>query len=426
MFKISSAVSIGISIAFMISCANASDGKDASASDTNSVASVQDSGGAAFKQDTTPPVETKAANSNNKPAFAGQTRVAGVKSKTAFEGKVLSSDLKNPWGITSLPDGRFLITEKRGNMRIASATGTLSENITGLPAVNPRGQGGLLGVTIDPAFSENRIVYWVFSENTPEGNLTAVAKGKLSADDKRIENATVIYRATPAYKGNLHYGGRIVFDKSGNLMVSTGERSDQETRPQAQQLNSGLGKIVRITTDGKPAADNPFAGNANARPEIYSYGHRNVQGLAFNPATGDLWENEFGPRGGDELNLIVPGKNYGWPTITYGIEYSGGKVGEGNTQQQGMEQPVYFWDPVISPSGMTFYTGNIEEWKNNLFISSLSGQHIARLIIQNNKVVGEERLLGDEGQRFRDITQGKDGALYAVTDQGRLYRIGTK
>jgi glucose/arabinose dehydrogenase len=425
MFKILFTSLIGI-ITLTISCANTSDGTDVSTRDTGNVASSQNTASDATKQDTSAPVETKEANTNNRPAFAGQTRVAGVKSKTTFEGKVLSSDLKNPWGITSLPDGRLLITEKRGNMRIASATGTLSETITGLPPVNPRGQGGLLGVTIDPAFSENRIVYWVFSENTTEGNLTAVAKGTLSADDKKIENATVIYRAAPAYKGTLHYGGRILFDKSGNLMVSTGERSDAETRPQAQQLNSGLGKIVRITKDGKPAAGNPFGGNANARPEIYSYGHRNVQGLAFHPITGDLWENEFGPRGGDELNLIVPGKNYGWPTITYGIEYGGGKIGTGITQQQGMEQPVYYWDPVISPSGMTFYTGNIEEWKNNLFISGLSGQHIARLIIQNNKVVGEERLLGSEGQRFRDITQGKDGALYAVTDQGRLYRIGTK
>ena len=378
-----------------------------------------------LKSDTTAPVETKAANSAYKAAVAGQTRVAGVKTTTAYEGKVLSSELKNPWGITSLPDGRFLITQKRGSMLIASGSGQLSDTITGLFPVNSRGQGGLLGLTIDPEFAQNRMVYWVFSENLPEGTLTSVAKGKLSADEKKIENATVIYRATPAYKGNLHYGGRILFDKSGNLIVSTGERSDKETRPQAQDLKSGLGKVVRITKDGKPAAGNPFAGNANARPELYSYGHRNVQGLAFHPSTGDLWENEFGPRGGDELNRIVPGKNYGWPTITYGIEYSGEKVGDAITQKEGLEQPVYYWDPVISPSGMTFYTGNnIPEWNNNLFISSLSGQHIARLVIENNKVVGEERLLSAENQRFRDITQGKDGALYAVTDNGRLYRIG--
>lgn len=381
-----------------------------------------------FKVDTTiSPVETKAPNTAYKPAFAGQTRIAGVKSKTAFEGKVLSSNLKSPWGIAPLPDGRFLITEKRGTMRIATATGQISDSIQGIPTVNFRGQGGLLGITIDPAFAQNRMVYWVFSENTPEGNLTAVAKGKLSADEKRMENATVIYRAIPAYNGNLHYGGRILFDKGGNLVVSTGERSDLATRAQAQQLNSALGKVVRITKDGKPAAGNPFAGNASARPEIYSYGHRNVQGLAFHPVTGDLWENEFGPRGGDELNRVQAGKNYGWPAITYGIEYSGEKVGPAETQKSGMEQPVYYWDPVISPSGMTFYKGNnIPEWTNNLFISSLSGMHIARLVINNNKVVGEERLLSGENQRFRDITQGTDGALYAVTDQGRFYRIGKK
>ncbi len=376
---------------------------------------------------TTIAVEKKDPNTNYKSAFAGQTRIAPVKTQTAIEHKILTKDLKKPWGIISLPDGRFLITEKEGNMRIATSAGNLSGLITGLPPVHSNGQGGLLGLTIDPAFASNRMVYWTYSGITGEGNLTAVAKGKLSADEKQIENATVIYTATPAYNGDLHYGSRILFDKSGNLVFSTGERSDKETRPQAQSLNSALGKIIRITTEGKPATGNPFINDANARPELYSYGHRNVQGLAFHPSTGDLWENEFGPRGGDELNRIQPGKNYGWPTITYGIEYSGDKVGEGITQKEGMEQPVYYWDPVLAPSGMTFYSSDsIPEWKNNLFISGLSSTHIARLVIKENKVVGEERLLADEGQRFRDVTQGKDGALYAVTDDGRLYRIGKK
>ena len=375
---------------------------------------------------TLPPVETRAPNTAYQPAFAGQTRVKGVSTKTDYSTRSLSDQLKNPWGIAVLPDGRLLITEKAGTMRIATTSGQLSPVITGIPAVNPAGQGGLLGITLDPQFASNRMVYWVFSENTPEGNLTAVAKGKLSTDESRMENATVIYRATPAYKGNLHYGGRILFDKSGNLFVSTGERSDLVTRPQSQDLNSALGKIVRITTDGQPAQGNPFAGRAGARPELYSYGHRNVQGLAFHPVTGDLWENEFGPKGGDELNLVQPGKNYGWPVITYGVEYSGPKIGEGITQKEGMEQPVYYWDPVLSPSGMTFYTGNeIPEWKNNLFIAGLNSNHIARLVIENNKVTGEERIAADQGnQRYRDVVQGKDGALYAVTDQGRLYRIG--
>lgn len=378
-------------------------------------------------KNTAPPVETQKANSDYKPAFEGQTRIGGVKSTTAYEGKVLTSDLKNPWGVTNLPDGRLIITEKAGTMRIATTAGVLSPPITGIPTVNSEGQGGLLGIRVDPDFNQNRMVYWVFSETRPDGNLTSVAKGKLSADEKKIEGATVIYRATPAYAGNLHYGGRILFDKDANLVISTGERSDTVTRPQAQQLNSSLGKIIRITKDGKPVSGNPFEGKANAKPELYSYGHRNVQGLSFHPATGDLWEVEFGPRGGDELNRIEPGKNYGWPTITYGIEYSGKKVGDSIQVKEGMEQPVYYWDPVVSPSGITFYSSDsIPEWKNNLFIGGLSSMHIVRLVIENNKVVSEERLLSGEGQRFRDITEGKDGALYAVTDQGRLYRIFKK
>ncbi|WP_276500376.1 PQQ-dependent sugar dehydrogenase [Terrimonas pollutisoli] len=372
-------------------------------------------------------VETKKANTDYKPAFAGQTRIAAVKTKSAFEAKIITKELKMPWGITSLPDGRFLITEKEGTMRIASADGATSAPITGIPAVDASGQGGLLGLTIDPDFSSNRMVYWSFSEKKAGKNLTAIAKGKLSADEKKIENAMVIYRAEPAYDGSLHYGGRILFDKTGNLVISTGERSDKETRPQAQDIKSALGKIIRITKDGQPAAGNPFANNSAARPELYSYGHRNVQGLAFHPVTGDLWETEFGPRGGDEVNRVEPGKNYGWPNITYGIEYSGEKIGDAIQQKEGMEQPVYYWDPVISPSGITFYSSDsIPEWKNNLFIGGLSSTHIARLVIENNKVVGEERLLSEEGQRFRDITQGKDGALYAITDGGRLYRISKK
>lgn len=376
---------------------------------------------------TTKPVETEAANTSYPPAFPGQTRIAGLNTKTPYQSQVLTSNLNKPWGIVELPDGRFLITEKKGTMRIASPDGTLGGDITGIPAVNSSGQGGLLGLCIDPAFEQNRMVYWVFSESLPEGNLTAVAKGKLSADEKKFENATVIYRATPAYKGNLHYGGRILYSKEGHLYISTGERSDLETRPLAQDLNAGLGKIIRITTEGQPVSANPFTGNAKASPAVYTYGHRNVQGIAFHPATGDLWENEFGPRGGDELNLIQPGKNYGWPVITYGIEYQGGKIGDAIQQKPGMEQPVYYWDPVISPSGMAFYNSDvIPEWKHNLFLACLSSTHICRLVIENNKVTGEERLLAEEEQRFRDITQGKDGALYAVTDEGRLYKISRK
>ncbi|MES2893080.1 MAG: PQQ-dependent sugar dehydrogenase [Bacteroidota bacterium] len=374
-----------------------------------------------------PGVETNSPNTSYKPAFAGQTRVAAVKTQAAFEGKLISKELQKPWGLVALPDGRLLITEKDGNLRIATTAGALSAPITGLLPVDNNAQGGLLGVTIDPAFATNRMVYWTYSGIVGNANLTAVAKGKLSADEKMIENATMIYQATPAYKGNLHYGSRILFDKNGNLLVSTGERSDMETRPQAQFLNSGLGKIVRITTEGKPAAGNPFAGVDSVRPEIYSYGHRNVQGLAINPATGDLWETEFGPKGGDELNRVEAGKNYGWPTITYGLEYSGAKVGDAIQQKSGLEQPVYYWDPVISPSGISFYNSDsIPEWKGNLFISGLSSMQITRIVLKDNKVVGEERLLTGERKRFRAVTEGKDGALYAVTDDGCLYRVGKK
>ncbi len=374
---------------------------------------------------TLPPVETEKPNTNYKPAFTGQTRIQGVKTKSDYTSKMISDKLDKPWGITSLPDGRLIITQKKGTLRIAKMTGELSEPITGIPEVNSDGQGGLLDIVLDPMFTENRMLYWTFSRKTPQGNLTAVAKGKLADDEKTIENAVVIYSATPAYNGNLHYGSRILFDSTGNLIFSTGERSDMETRPQAQEINSALGKIIRITTEGKPAPGNPYLNDPKARPELYSIGHRNVQGMALNPLTGDLWETEFGPKGGDEVNLIVPGKNYGWPTITYGYEYSGEKIGAAITQKEGLEQPIYYWDPVSSPSGITFYSGDgIPEWKNNLFIGGLSSQHIIRLVIENNKVVGEELLLASEKQRFRDVAEGKDGAIYAITDAGRLYRIG--
>ena len=309
-------------------------------------------------------------------------------------------------------------------MRIVTASGTVSVPITGIPTVNAGGQGGLLGVCVSPSFATDRMVYWVFSENVTGGTVTAVAKGKLAMGETAIENATVIYRANPAANSTLHYGGRILFDKTGHLLVSTGERSNLATRPLSQSVSGALGKIVRITTDGGPASGNPTFNGTGALPELFSIGHRNPQGIALHPTTGDLWQSEHGPRGGDELNRVQAGANYGWPTITYGIEYGGQVIGMGIQRQNGMEQPVYYWDPVVSPSGMTFYKGNrVPEWQNNLFIGALSGQHIVRLVIDNNRVMGEERLLAAEGQRFRDISQGIDGALYAITDGGRMYKI---
>lgn len=311
-------------------------------------------------------------------------------------------------------------------MRILKANGEFDKQITGFPAVLYRAQGGLLDVTIDPAFATNHMIYWGYTEQTDGGSLLAIAKGKLSADETKLENVEVIYRANPAYKGNLQYGCRIVFDKQGNLFISTGERSGSDIRMKAQDLSAGIGKIIHITKAGKAVPGGPFAGKANALPEVYAYGVRNPDGLAWNPATGELWEAEFGPRGGDEINIIKPGNNYGWPVVTYGIEYSGEKVGDGIQQKEGVTQPVYYWDPTISPGGITFYTGNIAEWKNNLFVGGLSGSHIARLVIRNNKVVGEERLLRDRNERWRAVVTGKDGALYGLTDSGKLYRIAKK
>ncbi len=384
--------------------------------------------GSSEKTENLPPVETEKPNSDYKAAFAGQTRISGVKTKTPYQIDILAKSLTKPWGIIPLPDGRLLITEKAGKMQIYDETGLRVKTIAGFPEVDDRGQGGMLDVALDPDFTSNQMIYWSFSEKQSDGkNLMAVAKGKLNESEEKIENPVVIFRAVPAMDSSLHYGSRLLFDKEGYLFVTTGERSIIEGRVQAQDLKSALGKIFRMDKDGNPAPDNPFLNQKDVIPQIYASGIRNAQGLDIHPETGDLWESEFGPRGGDELNIIEKGKDYGWPTITYGIEYSGEPIGEPIIQQkEGMEQPIYYWDPVLSPSGMTFYKGDaIPEWKNNLFIGGLSSQHIARIIIDGKKVVGEERLLADEGQRFRDIAYF-DGMLYAVTDQGRLYRIKKK
>lgn len=373
------------------------------------------------------PVETKAPTADYKPAFEGQTRIAGVKTTTPFEFKVLNQTLAHPWAISVMPDGRFLITQKEGTMVILTADGKEDKKIGGLPKVDPSGQGGLLDVTLDPNFAKNRVVYFAYSEPQPEGGvLLAISKGKLSKSETTIDDQKIIYKATPAHTGKLQYGSRIVFDKDGNLFVSTGERSDKEIRVQAQFLNSSLGKILHLTPDGKPVPNGPFAGKADARPEIYAYGLRNPDGLAINPQTGELWEAEFGPKGGYEVNLIKPGNNYGWPIITYGIEYSGKPVGDGIQQKEGMTQPVYYWNPSISPGCIAFYNGTaIPEWQGNLFVGALSGSHIIRLVFKDNKVVGEERILEGLSERFRDMVE-KDGALYTVTDGGKLYKISKK
>lgn len=370
-----------------------------------------------------PPVETRVPNTEYAPAFPGQTRSPGIKTQTVYSVEIMSEELQEPWAVTPVGD-RLLITEKGGTMRLFDSDGKLSAPLRGLPKVDSDGQGGLLDVRAAPAFADSRTLYFTFSEKHKNGTLTALGKARLSQDGTALEEVSVIHRALPYHKSKGHFGSRIAFDAQGNIFYSTGDRQGSDTRPMAQSLDNGYGKILHVTPSGEPVEGSPFVQTDAAWPEIYSYGHRNVQGLDTHPVTGELWAAEMGPKGGDELNLIKPGLNYGWPTIGYGVEYSGAKIGEGITEREDMAQPAYYWDPVLAPSGMSFYSGKrIEEWQNDLFIAGLAGKHIARLVLEGDRVVAEERLLEDENQRFRDITEGSDGALYAVTDQGRLYRI---
>ena len=332
--------------------------------------------------------------------------------------------LEHPWGFAFLPDGRILVTERPGRLRIVDRNGTLSAPLTGVPEVAARGQGGLLDVAIDPRFGDNRLVYLSYSEPAEDGTSgTAVARGVLG--DGRLENVQVIYRQTPKVRSAMHFGSRLVFDREGRLFITQGDRGNQRAR--VQDLSSTIGKVVRINADGSIPRDNPFVGRQNARPEIWSYGHRNAQAAALHPQTGQLWTVEHGARGGDELNHPEAGKNYGWPVITYGIDYSGQRIGEG-TEREGMEQPLYYWDPVIAPSGMTFYTGNaFPNWRGSAFVGSLSPGALVRLTMDNGRVTREERYLGNIG-RVRDVQQGPDGMLYVITDagDGSLLRISPR
>lgn len=374
-----------------------------------------------------PPVETIPAISvGQKPAFDGQTRIAGVKTKTKIRLDTVATGLDQPWGLDFLPDGRMIVTEKTGTIRIVTMQGVVGNKIQGVQPVRLKGDGGLYDIKIDPDFAKTRIVFWSFVEEVEGGGITAVSRGKLSADESRFEEIKIIYRSSPAFQGVGHNGSRMLFDKNGYLYVSFGERSADEIRKKAQDLGSSLGKIIRIDQDGHAVKGNPFEKTPNALPEIWSMGHRNPQGLAFNPQTGDLWESDHGPKAGDEINIIKAGADYGWPTISYGTEYSGKPVNGGLTTMKGMEQPVYYWDPSIAPSGIVFYSGSkIPEWKGNLFVAALKGSHIVRLVIRDNKVIGEERLFSDLQKRFRHITEGPDGYLYAIIDDrnGKIFRI---
>lgn len=372
------------------------------------------------------PLETRSANApSQRPAFAGQTRACAAPRSAPVKVTVLATGLVKPWAVEPLPDGALLVTEKPGRMRIVSATGTLGAPLAGLPAVDARGQGGLLDVALSPGFASDRTVYWSYSEPRSGGNGTSVAKGVLSPDRTRLEQVSVILRTLPTYDGDKHYGSRLAFGPDGMLYVTTGERSDRTTRPQAQAMDSHLGKILRVRPDGSVPPDNPFVGRAGARPEIWSVGQRNVQAAAFDPQ-GRLWVVEMGTRGGDELNLIEKGKNYGWPLIAYGIEYSGLSIGEGATAREGLTQPQYYWDPVIAPSGAQWYTGDaFPAWKGSLLVGSLRDRKLVRLVIEGQRVVGEEWLLAERGKRVRDVRQDKAGAVYLVTDEedGEVWKL---
>ena len=375
------------------------------------------------------PLETRPANTpSNQPAFAGQTRVCGVNSNVAFDVTVVARGLQKPWSVEPLPDGRFLVTEKAGQMRIVSAAGQVGAPIAGVTPVDPRGQGGLLDVALSPRFATDRTVFWSFTEPREGGNGTSVARGVLSADGSRLEQVRVILHTQPTYANNMHFGSRLAFGPDGMLYVTMGERSDPQTRPQAQQMGSHLGKTLRINPDGSVPRDNPFVGQSGALPEIFSVGHRNIQSSTFD-AQGRFWIVEHGPRGGDEVNLVQAGKNYGWPITTYGMEYSGQAISGASTQRAGFEQPVYYWDPVIAPSGAQFYTGTaFPAWRGSLFIGGLREMRLVRLMIQGDRVTGEEHLLTDRRKRIRDVRQGPDGALYVVTDEdsAELWRIAPR
>ncbi|HHZ08748.1 MAG TPA: PQQ-dependent sugar dehydrogenase [Rhizobiales bacterium] len=348
------------------------------------------------------------------------TKGPTIRVTTAAEG------LEHPWAIAFLPDGNMLVTERPGRLRLVGADGSLSAPISAVPEVDARGQGGLLDVTIDPAFQENRLVYLSYAERGEGGNGTAVARGRLADDGTALEDVQVIFRQLPKVESRQHFGSRLVFDRDGHLYVTLGERSQERFRLQAQDLSSHLGKIVRINPDGSVPEDNPFVGKVDARPEIYAYGVRNVQAAAINPQSGELWEIEHGPRGGDELNIIRPGANYGWPVVTLGVEYSGNPLPGAAKRRDGMVDAIYSWTPVIAPSGMIFYDGGaFPEWKGDLFVGGLASTALVRLDVDGDTVGGEERLLESLGLRIRDVAEGPDGAVYVATDEddGAILRI---
>jgi aldose sugar dehydrogenase len=362
-------------------------------------------------------------------AWAQQTKAAPPAQASNVVVETVARGLVHPWGFQALADGRFLVTERPGRLRLIAPDGKISMPIAGVPPVVQVGQGGLLDVALDPRFAETGVIYLTYAEPRGAGsNAAAVARAVLVATADgggRLDDVKVIFRQQPATTGGLHFGARIAVARDGQLFVTLGERYQ---RDRAQELTNHYGKVVRIAPDGTVPKDNPVRTTREALPEIWSHGHRNPQSAAIHPVTGKLWTVEHGARGGDEINIPEAGKNYGWPVITYGIDYSGAKIGVGQTQA-GLEPPIYYWDPSIAPSGMAFYTGTrMPTWTGNLFVGALAGQHLTRLMLDGERIVGEEKLLTTEGERIRDVRQGVDGALYVITDhpEGRLLRVTTK
>jgi glucose/arabinose dehydrogenase len=361
-----------------------------------------------------------------KPAFEGQTRITAVTSQTSFRVDTIVNGLNRPWGLDFLPDGRMIVTEKPGRIRIIDQQGNLGDSLGGVLPVHFQQDGGLMDIVIAADFAESRELFWSFSEKKDTGYVPSIARGRLAENEKDLENVAVIYRAEPAIGSVMHYGTKLLLDKDGYLLATMGERFEPRVRVRAQDLNSAFGKVIRIDRTGQGAPGNPFEGQDDALAEIWAYGFRDPQGMAFHPENGELWLSEHGPRAGDEINVITAGKNYGWPIISYGLEYSKEPVNGGLTQAENMEQPVYFWDPAVAPAGICIYSGKlIPEWKNNLFVACLRGKHLIRLILDGHKVTGEERLLTNWGQRIRAVCEGPDGALYLWNDdaEGCIIRI---
>ena len=414
-----------IPLAFTLAAAACTDRSEEAASDTGADVAEQ-VGPAGQPAPECEPLETRPPNApDQEPAFPGQTRACAVDSNVTFDVDIIASGLEHPWAVEPLPDGSLLVTERPGRMRIISAAGEVGAPLAGVPAVHADGQGGLLDIALSPDFESDRTIFWSYSEPRDDGNGTSVARGVLSEDRRRLEDVRVIFRAIPSYGNSAHYGSRLAFGPDGMLYITTGDRFDTSMRMHAQRLDNHLGKVLRIAPDGSVPEGNPFTGRSDARPEIWTLGHRNVQALAFDPQ-GRLWMVEHGPQGGDELNLIEAGQNYGWPLVSYGEEYGGEPIETAETARPGYVQPVYYWDPVIAPSGMQWYTGDFfPEWQGSVLVGALRERRLVRLVVEDGRVTGEEHLLENRGKRIRDVRQAPDGMLYIITDEddGELWRL---